>query len=346
MKHFFSKDKINAFLIHIGISLAIFLVLLYFILQHWYPYPLFGTDGGWQGIQLIAFVDIVLGPLLTLIVFKKGKPRLKLDLAIIAVIQFSALLSGTWVVYKEQPALVVFLENSFRTVTAAQLIEQDFPLSSVKQYKNSYIPMAFVKIPDDADALLKLRAESLRLGRPLSLYAELYEKLNDEHRQTIRSFSLDMADFVKNRPQSKAIYEGFLKQNAVDQEKLIYLPLYSRYEIVIAVLDRESFNFINVFYINPPDYGPEREQSIHFLKGIQGAHEFCLLYLLLACLLGYFLACLLFCRSHDAFSFSQYSIQTCLVSIQMQLFSPLAENTSLLHDATHNQNNQIGRAHV
>lgn len=256
-KAFFNKDKINAFLIHLGISLVIFLILLYFIVYHWYPYPLFNTDGGWQGIRLIAFVDIVLGPFLTLVVFKKGKPGLKLDLAIIAFIQFGALLSGTWVVYKEHPALVVFLEDSFRSVTVSQLIEQDISVSSVKRYDNFSMPMAFVNLPDDPDALHKLRGESLRTGRSLSLYAELYAQINDEHKQTMHSFGIDMEDLVNNRPQSKVKYDTFLKKNIHGKEKLIYLPLYSRYEIVIAVLDRETFEFIDVLYINPPGYNPE-----------------------------------------------------------------------------------------
>lgn len=84
-------SRFKAFSIHFAISFAIFLILLYFILFQWYPQPLFSTDGGWRIIRIIVGVDLVLGPLLTLIVFKAGKPGLKFDLTIIAFLQITAL---------------------------------------------------------------------------------------------------------------------------------------------------------------------------------------------------------------------------------------------------------------
>ena len=61
--------RISAFLVHLGISFAIFLALAYLVVFIWYPDFFFSTDGGWQGIRIIALVDLVLGPVLTLCVF-------------------------------------------------------------------------------------------------------------------------------------------------------------------------------------------------------------------------------------------------------------------------------------
>ena len=110
--------KLKAFTTHLGISLVIFLIVLYFILVEWYPFPYFNTDGGWQGIRILAFVDIVLGPLLTLLVFKQGKRYLKFDLSIIALIQISALAWGISVIQRERPLAAVFIEDYFLTVSA------------------------------------------------------------------------------------------------------------------------------------------------------------------------------------------------------------------------------------
>ena len=74
--------RIKAFLIHLGISLVILFVLLYLLVFVWYPPPLFAADGGMQGLKIILGVDLVLGPLLTLMVYNpaKGWKRLKFDL--------------------------------------------------------------------------------------------------------------------------------------------------------------------------------------------------------------------------------------------------------------------------
>lgn len=60
--------------IHFSISLLVFLFLLTLILWLWYPGILFSIDGGWSGLRLVIGVDLLLGPLLTLVVFKSGKP--------------------------------------------------------------------------------------------------------------------------------------------------------------------------------------------------------------------------------------------------------------------------------
>ncbi|MEJ2399037.1 MAG: hypothetical protein P8Z67_12590, partial [Gammaproteobacteria bacterium] len=99
--------KLKAFASHLGISFLIFLIILYFIIFKWYPFPFFSTDGGWQGIRIIIGVDLVLGPLLTLIVFKPGKPGLKFDLSVIAIMQAGALAWGIWTVHHQRPIAAV-----------------------------------------------------------------------------------------------------------------------------------------------------------------------------------------------------------------------------------------------
>ena len=53
----------------------------------WYPEPTFGIVGVLPIMLLLIGVDLILGPLLTLIVYKHGKPGLKFDLSVIALVQ-------------------------------------------------------------------------------------------------------------------------------------------------------------------------------------------------------------------------------------------------------------------
>ena len=70
--------------LHFLISLAIFLGLLAVIVLQWYPGILFNIDSGWAGLQLVIGVDLIAGPLLTLVVFKTGTQGLSFDLSCIA----------------------------------------------------------------------------------------------------------------------------------------------------------------------------------------------------------------------------------------------------------------------
>jgi len=52
----------QAFLIHLGVSLALFLALVAIVVFLWYPGPLLTLEGGWEGMRIIAIVDLVLPP--------------------------------------------------------------------------------------------------------------------------------------------------------------------------------------------------------------------------------------------------------------------------------------------
>ncbi|MFV2059796.1 MAG: hypothetical protein ACC653_03875 [Gammaproteobacteria bacterium] len=257
LSQFFTKDKIHAFLIHLGISLVIFSVLLYFILVEWYPQPLFNTDGGWQGIRLIAFVDIVLGPVLTLVVFKKGKPRLKLDLGIIAAIQISALISGVFVVYGEHPVAVVLLQNRLTPITANQFSEAGIDLKSLYRYSDLRPPIIFARVPQDETELAKLTLKISGEGRSLRLAEELYEKLTDKNKKELKKQTLAVAKYVESDEAKSTVFNDFLNKDKYKNHSLIYFPLYSRYEYGIAVLDSDTFEILDILHILPPDLGEE-----------------------------------------------------------------------------------------
>ena len=57
-----SPTKGVAFAIHLTLSLLVFSLLVIIMLLCWLPGELFFLDGGWQGLKLVAMVDVVLGP--------------------------------------------------------------------------------------------------------------------------------------------------------------------------------------------------------------------------------------------------------------------------------------------
>jgi hypothetical protein len=111
-------NRYQAFASHLIISLIIFLVILIYIAQLWYPGILFDTGNGWKAIGLIIGIDLILGPLLTLIIFNPKKSSLKFDLTVIAVIQSLALIYGTWIIQSSRPLAIAYINNSFITFYA------------------------------------------------------------------------------------------------------------------------------------------------------------------------------------------------------------------------------------
>src|SRR5690606_32812168 len=96
-----------AALIHLGISAAVAAVASALLMGVWYPPPYFRAAGAERLLLLVVAVDVTLGPLLTLIVFKRGKPGLKFDLAAIGVAQLLALVYGFHVMLLSRPVFLV-----------------------------------------------------------------------------------------------------------------------------------------------------------------------------------------------------------------------------------------------
>ena len=65
--------RIKAFLIHGMISICVSLLVVGLIFLVWYPAPLAKASGVTHIFLMILAIDVIIGPLLTLIIYKKGK---------------------------------------------------------------------------------------------------------------------------------------------------------------------------------------------------------------------------------------------------------------------------------
>jgi hypothetical protein len=110
--------------IHLGISAVVAAIVLALIYMVWYPAPYFESMGGQQLVLVVVGVDVAIGPLLTLIIFKSGKPGLRFDLGVIAFLQSMALAYGVSVAAQARPVYSVFVVDRFETV-AANAIDPD-----------------------------------------------------------------------------------------------------------------------------------------------------------------------------------------------------------------------------
>jgi hypothetical protein len=99
-----SFDRWKAAGLHLALSALIALTVVLLLLAVWYPQPYFQAMGGEKLLRLLIGVDVVLGPLITLIIFDPRKPALKWDLAAIAALQVTALAYGGVVMFQARRA--------------------------------------------------------------------------------------------------------------------------------------------------------------------------------------------------------------------------------------------------
>ena len=120
---------------HLLICLAVAASVVTLMLAVWYPRPLFEAAGGNDLLFIVLAVDVSVGPLLTLIVFKSGKPGMKFDLAVIGLLQLSALVYGVHIVALARPAFIVFAKDRFELVTPAELAAEELAAAKYPQFR-------------------------------------------------------------------------------------------------------------------------------------------------------------------------------------------------------------------
>ncbi|NMM09719.1 MAG: pilus assembly protein [Polaromonas sp.] len=143
------KDRLGAAFIHLGISLALAALAALLVFLVWYPYPYREISGGRSLFLLVVSVDVIMGPLMTLVVFNRSKPRreLRRDLTIIGLLQLAALTYGLWTVAVARPVHLVFEIDRFRVVHAI-----DIPADLL-----SHAPVDLQQLPLMGPTLLSVR---------------------------------------------------------------------------------------------------------------------------------------------------------------------------------------------
>ncbi|MCI5106056.1 MAG: hypothetical protein MRY76_05035 [Pseudomonadales bacterium] len=173
-------NRWQAFALHFGISVLVFLLLLAIILVFWYPGILFSIDGGWTGLRIVIAVDLVLGPLLTLIVFKPGKPGLKFDLTCIGLFQAVCLSAGMWIVWNERPVALVLAYDTLYSLAAGDFENYGKDPALLDAFPGSFPKLLYTELPENDISADIVSIRSQFIGDPLFMQTERYRPMPAE----------------------------------------------------------------------------------------------------------------------------------------------------------------------
>jgi hypothetical protein len=156
-------QRLRAAGIHFALSAVVFAVTVYLILAHWYPDFHFTVDGGWQGLRIMAGVDLVLGPALTLIIFNPFKARrlIAFDLACIGVTQVAALVWGFYAIHSQRPVAISHRDGEFFAVAAEPLKIERYPLEKLRELSDRHPALVYSRPPAEGDESTRAAMQEL-----------------------------------------------------------------------------------------------------------------------------------------------------------------------------------------
>lgn len=235
----------QAFAIHLGISLLIFGLLASLVLFAWYPDFFFTTDGGWQGIRIIGLVDLVLGPLLTLVVYRAGKPGLKLDLTLIGIFQGICLTLGTYVVYSERPLALVYSDGQFNSLTADEFQAIEIDPSILQEFPGRTPQWLMVALPEDPVVQSAVRRDAMQSKTSTALLVDYYQPFDLQH-PLVTMDSVPLAELRAQDDKYSNELLPFLAARDYSAEDLRFYPYAARFSYFYLAFDRSTGEFVDL----------------------------------------------------------------------------------------------------
>jgi hypothetical protein len=251
------KTKFKASAIHFLLSAVIASAVLALVYLGWYRGVLSTTEGVGEILLIMLGVDVILGPVLTFIVFRVGKKSLKFDLSVIAFLQLSFLAYGLYTVQLGRPAFIVFAKDRFESVAVADWPESSRALLAQKSNENAvrhlFVP-SYIAVTPPIDPKLRsdLMFEAIRGGPDLQHRPEHYSPLIDQSATVIEK-SKPLSDLKRWNPNSGPAIEEIIskyKRQAIDVR---FLPFKGKREDATVLVQASDGSVLDIVLLKPWD---------------------------------------------------------------------------------------------
>lgn len=238
--------------IHLAISAVIGAAILALLFWVWYPAPYFKASGGQHLILILLGVDLIMGPLLTLILFKLGKKGLVFDLAMVAVLQLGALLYGLHVMAISRPAFIVAVVDRFNVLTGNEIDPADLAQGMRPEFRSiSWTGPRLVGTsrPTDPNERLNL-AISGAAGKDAQHMPKYYVDYAD-NAAALAARAKPLSALRSQDPRTNRIIDAWLASSGRAEAEVVWLPLQVRGVSMSMLLERSSGNVIDALPVDP-----------------------------------------------------------------------------------------------
>lgn len=228
---------------HALCSLGVALLAAVVVFGLWYPYPYRELSGGRELFLLVVAVDVVCGPLLTMVIFNPAKSRAELwrDLGLVVLIQLGALGYGLHTVWQVRPLFLVQEVDRFKVIAGPVLDEAAvaaLPAALQPHWWKSPITVA-IREPKDTKERNKVMFDSIQGGRDYAERADFYLPYEGEAALKSLKRAKPLMLFLEKHPDQQDAARKLALEKGVDLKEWFYLPVVARQDWV-AALDKQG----------------------------------------------------------------------------------------------------------
>ncbi|MDR7091703.1 hypothetical protein [Cellvibrio fibrivorans] len=236
-----ARSKLKAAALHFFIT-SVVALLVWQLIIFWYPGELMQVLDSLVAYKIIIVVELILGPLMTLVIYSPEKSIKELcsDYIVIGVIQLGALVYGVSIVAAARPAFLVLARDRVEIIRPLDIGEfeagwpEDLPMTPSLFASTQYLCVTF---PNDSEGRKKILL-SVLAGKDIHRLPQYYRQcLDGEWFKDAKKIEL-LEDIVKKNDLDVSM----LKNALVEFKDCGWYPLVALVEIKTAIVCPDGNN--------------------------------------------------------------------------------------------------------
>lgn len=235
------KIRLNAFLLHLLLSLLIIGTVIGGLVYYFLPGIFLYIDGIGTALQILIWVDIIIGPVLTFLIYQPGKKWLKLDIAIICLLQATALAYGAWAIYDSRPAYLIFYGDTFYLANHKQIDQSRLQNTSLAVGALDRPTIVTAQLQGTAEQRFLMAMESMSKGEAIQYDAMYFIPFDKTDPRALERFAIKpekLFSLLLDKETDKAA-------KYTDQDQYLFFTLVGHEGEMILVLDRQSMQIVD-----------------------------------------------------------------------------------------------------
>lgn len=239
------QRRLYAASVHFGFSCAVAALAAALVFLAWYPSPFREVSGGRELFWLVVVIDVLVGPLLTFVVFDSKKPSIELrrDLAVVLFLQLVALGYGLHTVALARPVVIALEGDRLRVVRAVDLAAADMRRAPAELQSLSWWGPTFVATRQpNTDEKFEAIQRGLA-GEDIGMRPEFW--LPDGERGAAYARAAESLDRLTAMAGKRAEeLPRAIEATGLPPYQLGYLPILARSTDWSALVDRKSGSIV------------------------------------------------------------------------------------------------------
>ncbi len=222
------REKFRAMLLHFLVTLAMAAFAAAVIFLVWFPDPFQVMQGGVALFVLISVCDLVLGPLISLVIYNSKKSRRELitDYSIVGAVQLAAFVYGVMSIASARPVYVAFAVDRFEVVSARDIDDKDL-LNAQAPYRTrpKWGPkLVGTQRPTDPKESSDLTLAVLD-GKDLQMFPRYYVPY-EAVKEQVQQRSQPLEALYKHHPEAKQLVAAAKLE--IPESQLRWLPIHGK----------------------------------------------------------------------------------------------------------------------